>query len=389
MREILKIEKVNTVKALTASLIDLVITIVVGIALFYLAYLPIFKASTTYNESQNYIYSVEKVENSDTKLGYDLTLGDNLGYEKYVLEAKKFYEFYEDELVTYYFEAAQKDESVKPEYKERFKSIELIYNFTFLGLDYKAIPTEENSYSNKYFIYKFDENTHEILWSEYAIDNPRTLDFNERGIAEREDYVYTAFSNLKNLLMKVDSTYVKSLNEISLFNSVSSMLSAFTTILIFYIILPLCFKNNATLAKKIFGYGYVNRDGTKLPWYKGLCKALIALVLPVLGMYFTSIYALIILVIFPYFINIMYFLLTAKDQDILDKIFRMKIVDIKNSLMFDNAEAEEEYFKSESYEQNSEEEADYTNMLSNVKTLDLKSIEEKIEDEQRANEKSK
>jgi uncharacterized protein (UPF0333 family) len=97
MREILKIEKVNTVKALTASLIDLVITIVVGIALFYLAYLPIFKASTTYNESQNYIYSVEKVENSDTKLGYDLTLGDNLGYEKYVLEAKKFYEFYEDE----------------------------------------------------------------------------------------------------------------------------------------------------------------------------------------------------------------------------------------------------------------------------------------------------
>ena len=202
MREILKIEKVNTVKALTASLIDLVITIVVGIALFYLAYLPIFKASTTYNESQNYIYSVEKVENSDTKLGYDLTLGDNLGYEKYVLEAKKFYEFYEDELVTYYFEAAQKDESVKPEYKERFKSIELIYNFTFLGLDYKAIPTEENSYSNKYFIYKFDENTHEILWSEYAIDNPRTLDLNERGIAEREDYVYTAFSNLKNLLMK-------------------------------------------------------------------------------------------------------------------------------------------------------------------------------------------
>ena len=59
MREILKIEKVNTVKALTASLIDLVITIIVGIALFYLAYLPIFKASTTYNESQNYIYSVE------------------------------------------------------------------------------------------------------------------------------------------------------------------------------------------------------------------------------------------------------------------------------------------------------------------------------------------
>ena len=57
--------------------------------------------------------------------------------------------------------------------------------------------------------------------------------------------------------------------------------------------------------------------------------------------------------------------------------------------MFDNAEAEEEYFKSESYEQYSEEEADYTNMLSNVKTLDLKSIEEKIEDEQRANEKSK
>jgi hypothetical protein len=149
------------------------------------------------------------------------------------------------------------------------------------------------------------------------------------------------------------------------------------------------YSDGLLVVKKNDKYGYVNRDGTKLPWYKGLCKALIALVLPVLGMYFTSIYALIILVIFPYFINIMYFLLTAKDQDILDKIFRMKIVDIKNSLMFDSSEAEEEYFKNESYEQYSEEEADYTNMLSNVKTLDLKSIEEKIEDEQRANEKSK
>lgn len=389
MREILKVEKVNTIKALTASLIDLVITIVVGIALFYLAFLPIFKSTTTYNNSQNYISTVEKVENTDAKLGYDLTLPDNLGYEKYILEAKKFYEYYENELVTYYFEAAQKDEEVKPEYKERFKNIKLIYNYSFLGLDYKAIPTETSSYSNKYFIYQFDKNTHEVLWNEYAVDNPSTVDLNERGIAERQDYVYTSYSNLKKLLIRFDSTYVDSLNEISIYNSVSSMLSAFTTILIFYIVIPLCLKNNATIAKKIFGYGYINKNGTKLSWYKGLCKALVALVLPVLGMYFTSIYALIILVVFPYFINIMYFLLSAKDQDLLDKIFRMKIIDVKNSLMFDSEEAEEEFLKNESFDEYSEEEIDYTNMLSNIQTLDLKSIEEKIEDEQRVNEKSK
>ena len=91
------------------------------------------------------------------------------------------------------------------------------------------------------------------------------------------------------------------------------------------------------------------------------------------------------LVVFPYFINIMYYLLRAKDYDILDKILRIKLVNIKDSLIFDSEEAEKEYFENEDMSEYDESEKDYTNMLSNVGTLDLKSVEEKIEDEQRSN----
>ena len=76
-------------------------------------------------------------------------------------------------------------------------------------------------------------------------------------------------------------------------------------------------------------------------------------------------------------------------QDLLDTIFRMQIIDIKNSLFFESEEAEAEYLKSESLEDYDEEELDYTNRLSNLATLDLKSVEEKIEDEQRNNENGK
>ena len=390
MKEILKVEKVDTIKSLLSSFIDIIFVVILGLGLFFGVYHPIFEATTALGSAPDYIASVRKVESTDDKHGYNLDLEEGLSYDRYVLEAKYFFEYYEEEITTHFYQAALKDETVPAEYKERFKDLQLIYNYAFLGLDYKAISTQETSYSNNYFIYQFNEETNEYIWDEYAIDNPRTLEFNERGIAEREDYVFYSFNNLEKIIHRINPEYIEANNQINLFTSICSLLASFTSILVLYIIIPACFKAHQTLGKKIFGYGYINtKNGQIVNYYKVLLKILMAMVLPLIGMYFLTIYTIIMLVVFPYFINIMYYLLRAKDYDILDKILRIKLVNIKDSLIFDSEEAEKEYFANEDMSEYDESEKDYTNMLSNVGTLDLKSVEEKIEDEQRSNKNGK
>ena len=389
MKEFLKIEKVNTLKSIFATFIDIILTVGLGLILFFFAITPLFEAFTPLGSGQNYMKSQEVVADSDDKVGYNLTLEDGLGYERYIYEAKCFYEYHEDRIVEEYYKLALKDESVEPEYKDRFKDIHLIYNYSFLGLDYKADPVTESSYSNSYFIYQFDPVTQLPLWNEYGIDNPRTLELNERGIAERNDYVYLSYTSLNQILTLIDSNYYQAYNDVSLYNNLSAFTTSAIAYAIFFIFMPLILRNHATIGRKIFGYGYIKTNGAKLPWYIGFSKSLVAMVLPLLGMFFFSIYSLIILVVFPVFVNLMYYMLKARDQDLLDTIFKMQIIDIKNSLFFESEEAEAEYLKSESLEDYDEEELDYTNRLSNLATLDLKSVEEKIEDEQRNNENSK
>ena len=73
----------------------------------------------------------------------------------------------------------------------------------------------------------------------------------------------------------------------------------------------------------------------------------------------------------------------------MDPIFQIGKASVTPEITAAVEEAEAEYLKSESLEDYDEEELDYTNRLSNLATLDLKSVEEKIEDEQRNNDNSK
>ena len=389
MKEILRIEKVNTLKSIFAILIDIALTVALGVVLFFGVTTPIFKSTTPLAASEEYKASQERIDDTDDKLGYDLTLKDDLGYKTYIIEAKQFFEYYETEITAKYAQLAAEDKEIEDEYKPRFSDIHFIYNHIFLGLDYKANPVDESSYANSYFIYQFDEDTKLPLWNEYGIDNPRTQELNPRGMAEREQYVYMQYTNLVQVLALINSEYTTAISNISLYMSLSSLTATLITYIIFYIIFPLILRNNATIGKKIFGYGYMNKKGTKVSWYKGPCKALCAMILPAVGMFFFTIYSLVIFVIGPIFINLMYYILAAKEQDILDRIFRIQIIDLKHSLFFASKEDEEEYLKNETSEEYTDEEKEYTDRLSNLGTLNLKSVEEKIEDEQRSSKKSK
>ena len=103
MKEILKIEKVNTVKSLFATLIDLLFAAAVGVVFFFFVFTPIFEATTTLSASKSYIQEMNVVQSTDDKVGYDLTFGDNLDYTKYINEGKKFYEYYETEITNLKF----------------------------------------------------------------------------------------------------------------------------------------------------------------------------------------------------------------------------------------------------------------------------------------------
>ena len=391
MNSFLTIEKPDVVKRLTAAFIDLLIVISLGLILFNFVVGPIFDAATDAPELRSYKESVEVVKDTETQNGYNLNLGSNETYDKYVKEAKRFFEYYEEKLTDYYYNLALNDKNCPEEFKERFKDIELIYNVYFCGLKYNPVVTEnedgtgETSYSNKYFIYQFDKNANEYIWGEYAIDNEGYYEeLNERYIVDRQGFCAQKYDNLKVMLSLIDEDYKNGNSSLQLYTNLNALFSTVVSILIIYAAIPYCFGNFATIGKKIFGYGYINKNGTKLSWYKGLCKTLCCMVLPALGLYLFNIYTLVFFAIAPYFVNLMFLLLGKSEADIFEKVFRMRMIDVKKSSLFETEEELNEFLKSEYDENYTQEEIDYTNALANMEVLDLKGIEEKIEDEKRS-----
>lgn len=396
MKDFLAIEKTDTIKRIYACLIDIATTVALGLLLFFCCFNLAFESMPFIQADKQYMHDTEVTQDKEvdvngtleTRYGYNLNLKEGLTFDKYYVEAQKFYEYHEEKITTYYFDLAQKDESVDEKYVERFKNIKFIFNFVFVGLSMDPIPTESATYQTDYFIYPFNEDTQEYEWWEYAV--PREKDLNDRGIAEREYTVLSSYQAIKKIWGRIDTNYIRSANEIQLYIGVAALLSTAVSILTFYLIIPLSLKHYATLGKKVFGYGYVNKkDHKKLPWWKGVIKTIICMIPFVFGMFLFNVYSLVFFIIAPYGINTLFFVLSKSEQDILDKILRMELINVKKSLFFSSEEEEQKFLEDEYNENITDDDKAYTEALAKMSMLDLKSVEEKIEDETKSNETTK
>lgn len=379
MQSILKLEKPLLGKKVLASFIDAVLFSIVTFILYAFCFMIGFQNLSDYSVYQKYIMEKEVLNNSSVEV-YNLNIDDKQDFLIYVEQGKKFYEYYEEEIVDYFIESTKNDSNLSDELKERYHNIQFIYNVSYLGLPSEPTTTNDSSYKNNYFQYKVIDSS--IVWNEYGEVNEK--DFNARGLAERRQYCYSKYSTLKQLLQICDPMYKESVAKVSYYSSVSLLSAGSISYFIFYILFPLIFPNSATVGKFILGFGYVNTNGIKIRRYKSFIRALLNAPLTLIALYFFNIYTLLLLIMAPYFANLLYLLLNKHEQDIFERVLRMQIIDVKNSLIFKSKEEETSYFNNLK-EDVSDEEKEYTLLLNKMKTLDLKSFEEKIADEEKRN----
>lgn len=386
MREILKIEDCHTSKRIIASLIDVVICAVLGVILMFGCFNLLFTSNPEYIKNADYIR-----ENRNIEGAYNLNLGNNLDYQEYYDQGKSFYIYYEKEILALYLEDLNEEEAKyldksNPEEvkkfeakKERYSHIEYIFNTHYIGLPFEPTIDDINSYTNKYF--KFVIENDKIVYDAWAVDyTERVQDLNPRGIAERKDYCYTIYSSLVGSLRTINPNFTKAEGVIGTFTNISTFLSGFISYLVCYLIIPLSFKNGETIAKKMIGYGYVNKDNTPLKKSKIFIKYLVGALITSISFYFFTVYTVFIFLLFPYAINLFYSLLNSKDIDILDKHLKIRLINIKESLIFNNEKEADEYFNNLD-EEVSEEDREYTERLNRLASLNVKSIEEQILEE--------
>lgn len=391
MEKILTIEKPLYSKKIIVSLIDAFIFCLTTVILYFFVFLLCFKSFTSYQSNIDYVNSMQNLKDENGNEIYNLTLDydrDENSYLTYAEEGKKFYEHYETEIVSY-FEVYYKDNiNISDELKNKYKDIKFLYNVIFLGLPAEYNNVSISDYASTYYRYQTEivDGKTTIIWNEYGVPREDKMDMNPRGISQRNQSLYNAYQQLISNLSIVNSEYKSNYDSMYFYQDIGLLSSGAISYLIYYFIVPMCTRYCSTLTKLIFGLGYINTKGTKIKKYKYIIKSLLSCILLFIGLYWFNIYTFIILIIAPYLANLLYLLLSKTEQDIFDKMLKIELVDIKKSLIFNSKEEEDEYFNNLN-EEVEDEDKEYTDLLNKMETLQVKGVEERIEDEQKSSSK--
>lgn len=280
-----------------------------------------------------------------------LNLAANLDYQDYEKAIQNFYFVaYPEEIVEIYG---------KPLYGNI--SITAIYNIRVLALPEK--PTSSNHQTN-YFSYVLKED------GTVDVDTIGTIKGNlsERGKNDVEDLFHTAYKVLFSMLPNVDPSYAKAYL-LDVRSNQAAILSSFSfSYLVFLVILPQIFKNRANLGQKVLKLGTADRYGYETKRYKPLLKALLGLPLPLLALYFSNAYSITILLLFPYFLDLLYAVMRVRKVPLLEDIVGIDVIDEEKSVVYKDALGKE---LENSYLLANYEDPDYVGKLSAKETMNL------------------
>ena len=226
-------------------------------------------------------------------------------------------------------------------------------------------PTVDN-YSNDYFEYvqnedgTFDVN---VIAKQVEGSGPNY----ERNIT---DMFYNTYSNLPSLLSSYDLDFHNALYDNTFYSGITRVSVFLLSLMIFYIIIPLTNKYGSTVFEKIFKIAHINnKNGFIAPKYKIVLRPIIYFIIPTLGVYFFSLYAMVIFAIMPIFISLIMMLFSKTNRDLVERILVLNAAQIDQSLLFRNQAEENVYERSEEYQ--TIDDPNYLNRLDNTKTIDL------------------
>lgn len=346
MNKDLKIVHTPSNLKLWSFLADILSVAITSIVFFYIAFYAVVIPFSPYKENET-TYRTKMEE-------YGLNLGSDENYHVYEEVIQQFYfEHFPQEIVD--------DFSIR--YNIPSLTIAHIYNINVLYLP--VTPTVDN-YSNDYFEYvqnedgTFDVN---VIAKQVEGSGPNY----ERNIT---DMFYNTYSNLPSLLSSYDLDFHNALYDNTFYSGITRVSVFSLSLMILYIIIPLTNKYGSTVFEKIFKIAHINnKNGFIAPKYKIVLRPIIYFIIPTLGVYFFSLYAMVIFAIMPIFISLIMMLFSKTNRDLVERILVLNAAQIDQSLLFRNQAEENVYERSEEYQKI--DDPNYLNRLDNTKTIDL------------------
>ena len=357
-----RISPVPATKKLIAFLCDLLSVIAGYVALFFAILYGVCGTAFNYNTNCDYITDIE------TK--YSLNIGSGKDYQEYESVIKEFFfSYFDEEIVDFY----------KEYYNEDFSLIR-IYNIQILSL---PLDVSSTNYSNGFFEYVQNSQGYYDYNIEGRIVANNGGDYFKRSLA---DHYYSKINYLRSLLSYFDSQYNTSVSEKLLTESLVRCVSFGLSVLVFFLIIPLCNKNRQTLFEIKFKVLCANKnDGFLVKPYKTCLRPLTYFLVPFIFITIASNPGFYIFAVFYIFISMLLSLVTQEHRDISDFMLKTITIDLADSLVFRNVEEAEKYYNSDEYVEVEDEE--FLNKLSSIESINIPSYIDNENDQSKGEEK--
>lgn len=320
----------------------------------FILYLVII--NTLFNFGFNY-YGL-KNEIKEYEQFYNLNLEEGLDYE-----------LYEEVVQDIYLKHFSKE--IEDEYKRLYNedfSATHIYNIVILKLPVN--PTFDNYKTDLYQYAQKSDGTFD----------PDTIGKKIEGSGinyERnmESLFYSAYQKMPKVVESYVSEYFDLNNQVYNYESYSRMIGFIIVFVVWFLIIPLCNDQCATLFDKKFNLGHVNlKNGYYVKKYKMVIRNVLMVSIPFIGISILNKYSVVILVIGFILLECLLMLFSKERLGIVDKILRIETCSVSESLLFFNKKEEDEFLASE--EGSKINDVDFMNRLEQAETINIVSYDE-------------
>lgn len=300
---------------LLSSFINYILVLIGWIVLYFGVCLPSCTGFGSYVSARDYL--------ADQMAAYNLNLPSNLDSDNYESAVDDFF-------------FVQFPEEIKEKFIEGQgldMTLNHYYNVRVLGLPEDPNP---NDYQTSYFSYKTekaDDGTLVILVDEIGVVRD---DLNERGLNDVRDLYLNAYRQLESMLSYIDPAFAESsalLDEAGLWSSFASFTLSYVA---FVLVLPLCLQGHATLGQLFLKLEVSDVSGYKAKWWRFVVKAVVGYPLLALGASLMNAYSIVLLVIFPYFLDLAYCIFFHRRVPFLEMVAGLDVLDAKESVVYDS-----------------------------------------------------
>lgn len=305
----IEIEKASLGKVLLGSFLNFCFLIAGWVVLFFAVCYPSIHAAPSVIEANSY--------SANLKGEAGLILPSSCSAEEYKQAIDSFFfEKYPNELEEKYVEPIGEEATLMA-----------FYNINILRLPVNPTPT---NYETALFSYQLGEDGLPDV-DKMGVQNE---DLNNRGLSDVRTLYRDGYAYLDPLLQGIDQRYADNLAFLNSTQMYGNLAAFLTSYLLFTALLPLALKNRAHLGDRLLDVGTCDPKGYETPILRIFLKSALGLIIPIFAIIFMSAYTITLLLVFPYFLNLVYCIVFQKEEPLLETVCGIKLIDNKHSTVF-------------------------------------------------------